>query len=129
MDRMGRRPSLALGLLFGAVGAALCIWGITAGSFLLFVGGMMLVGVAQAAVTLSRFVAAEVQAPERRGRAVSTVVLGGTVGAIGGPLLVKPAGHIAMQAGTGIWPALSVPRCSCSSRPARWWSRRSVPSR
>jgi len=101
MDRMGRRPSLALGLLFGAAGSALCIWGITAGSFLIFVGGMMLVGVANAAVTLSRFVAAEVNSPERRGRAVSTVVLGGTVGAIGGPLLVTPAGHIAMQAGTG----------------------------
>ncbi|MGA2381067.1 MAG: MFS transporter [Spirochaetia bacterium] len=101
MDRMGRRPSLTLGILFGAAGAALCVWGITASSFLLFVGGMMLVGVANAAVTLSRFVAAEVNSPERRGRAVSTVVLGGTVGAIGGPLLVTPAGHIAMQAGTG----------------------------
>jgi len=98
---MGRRPSLALGLLFGAAGSALCIWGITAVSFLLFVGGMMLVGVANAAVTLSRFVAAEVNSPERRGRAVSTVVLGGTVGAIAGPLLVAPTGHIAMQAGTG----------------------------
>lgn len=101
MDRMGRRPSLALGLLFGAAGSGLCIWGITSGSFPTFVGGMMLVGVANAAVTLSRFVAAEVQVPERRGRAVSTVVLGGTVGAIGGPLLVMPAGRLAMHAGTG----------------------------
>ncbi len=100
MDKLGRRPSLALGLLFGVAGAGLCIWGITAGSFPVFVGGMMLVGVAQAAVTLSRFIAAEVQVPERRGRAVSTVVLGGTVGAIGGPLLVMPSGHLAMQAGT-----------------------------
>lgn len=101
MDRMGRRPSLTLGILFGAAGAAFCVWGIAASSFLVFVGGMMLVGVANAAVTLSRFVAAEVNSPERRGRAVSTVVLGGTVGAIAGPLLVTPAGHIAMQAGTG----------------------------
>jgi MFS family permease len=101
MDRIGRRRSLALGLAFGAVGAVLCIWGITTGSFVMFLAGMMFVGVANAAVTLSRFVAAEVQEPERRGRAVSTVVLGGTVGAIGGPLLVNPTGHIAMQAGTG----------------------------
>ena len=101
MDRMGRRQSLVLGLVFGAAGAVLCIWGITAGSFLLFLVGMMLVGVANAAVTLSRFVAAEVQTPERRGRAVSTVVLGGTVGAIGGPLLVNPAGRIAMQCRDG----------------------------
>ena len=101
MDRIGRRQSLTLGILFGAAGAALCVWGITISSFLVFVGGMMLVGVANAAVTLSRFVAAEVNSPERRGRAVSTVVLGGTVGAIVGPLLVTPAGHIAMRAGTG----------------------------
>ncbi len=100
MDRMGRRPSLALGIFFGALGAALSTWGISEGSFVLFVGGMMLVGVAQAAVTLSRFVAAEVNTPERRGRAVSTVVLGGTVGAVGGPLLVGPTGHLALQAGT-----------------------------
>jgi MFS family permease len=100
MDRLGRRPALALGLFFGVAGAGLCIWGITVGSFPVFVGGMMLIGVAQAAVTLSRFIAAEVQVPERRGRAVSTVVLGGTAGAIGGPLLVMPSGHLAMQAGT-----------------------------
>src|SRR5271157_3502990 len=46
MDRLGRRPALVMGLIFGAVGSALCIWGITAGSFLVFAGGMMLIGVA-----------------------------------------------------------------------------------
>jgi MFS family permease len=101
MDRLGRRPSLALGLFLGALGAGLCIWGISAGSFIIFVCGMMLLGVANAAITLSRFVAAEVQAPARRGRAVSTVVLGGTAGAIGGPLLVTPTGRLAVLAGTG----------------------------
>ena len=55
---------------------------------------MVLVGVAQAAVTLSRFIAAEVNAPERRGRAISYVVLGGTVGAVLGPLLVAPSGRL-----------------------------------
>jgi len=101
MDRMGRRRSLVLGITIGAVGALVCIGGIAASSFLLFVAGMMLMGVANAAVSLSRFVAAEVQAPERRGRALSTVVLGGTVGAIAGPLLVMPTGRAAVLAGTG----------------------------
>ena len=100
MDRIGRRPALALGVFFGVVGAALSAWGIHQSSFLLFVSGMMLMGVAQAAVTLSRFVAAEVNVAERRGRAVSMVVLGGTVGAIGGPLLVGPTGNAAMKLGT-----------------------------
>ncbi|HUJ77013.1 MAG TPA: MFS transporter [bacterium] len=100
MDRMGRRPALALGVSFGALGAAISVWGIASSSFLLFVAGMMLLGVAQAAVTLSRFVAAEVNTAARRGRAVSMVVLGGTVGAIGGPLLVGPSGNLAMKLST-----------------------------
>jgi MFS family permease len=101
MDRIGRRSALALGLLCGCIGAALCVWAITAGSFPLFLAGMMLLGVANAAMNLSRFVAAEVHSPETRGRAVSYVVLGGTVGAVGGPLLVTPSGHLAMLSGTG----------------------------
>jgi MFS family permease len=100
MDRIGRRRALVLGLVIGACGAALSVAGISRGSFLLFLAGMMLIGVASAAVTLARFVAAEVHAPETRGRAVSYVVLGGTAGAIGGPLLVIPSGRLAMSAGT-----------------------------
>jgi MFS family permease len=100
MDRVGRRSALALGILLGACGAAVSVAAIAVGSFVMFLGGMMLVGIANAAVTLARFVAAEVHTPETRGRAVSYVVLGGTVGAIGGPLLVMPAGSVAMAAGT-----------------------------
>ncbi len=87
MDRIGRR-------------AALSVTGIAVASFSLFLAGMVLIGVANAAMTLGRFIAAEVHEPGSRGRAVSYVVLGGTVGAIGGPLLVMPAGHVAMGAGT-----------------------------
>jgi MFS family permease len=101
MDRVGRRRALALGLLLGACGGAVAVAAITVGSFALFLAGMVLIGVANAAMTLGRFIAAEVHAPEARGRAVSYVVLGGTAGAIGGPLLVMPAGHLAMGAGTG----------------------------
>ena len=100
MDSLGRRGALALGLLCGAVGAAASIVAIVHGSFALLVAGMVLVGVAQAAVTLSRFVAAEVNNPEHRGRAISYVVLGGTVGAVLGPLMVAPSGR--MMAGAGV---------------------------
>jgi len=44
-------------------------------------------------VVLGRFAAAEVNPPNARGKAISTVVLGGTVGALFGPLLVGPAGQ------------------------------------
>lgn len=99
MDRLGRRGALVLGLLSGTLGTGISFIAIILGSFPLFVAGMVLVGIANAAVTLSRFVAAEVHEPAMRGRAISYVVLGGTVGAIGGPLLVVPSGHIAIAAG------------------------------
>jgi MFS family permease len=42
---------------------------------------------ATAALALSRFVAAEVHPPDQRARAISSVVLGGTVGALLGPVI------------------------------------------
>jgi MFS family permease len=48
---------------------------------------------------LGRFVAAEVHPPAERGRAIAQVVAGGTVGAIVGPLLIGPMGHLARGAG------------------------------
>ncbi len=101
MDRIGRRRALSLGLLAGAFGAAGGALAIAIGSFPLFLAAMVLTGVANAAMTLSRFAAADVHEEGSRGRALSTVILGGTLGAIGGPLLVAPAGRLAVAAGTG----------------------------
>jgi len=92
MESLGRRGGLVLGLAIGAFGAALAYGAINAGSFVLFLAGLVLMGVASAALTLGRFASAEVHPPAERGRAISTVVLGGTVGAVLGPLLVGPAG-------------------------------------
>lgn len=55
----------------------------------------LLIGAAVSAVALSRFVAAEVHPPAERARAISNVVLGGTVGAIFGPLLAGLAARTA----------------------------------
>ncbi len=99
MDRVGRRDGLLLGLLLGMAGAGLVQGAISLSSLAIFLGAMGLIGVATAAVQLSRFSAAEVHPPSERGRAISTVVLGGTVGAILGPLLIAPAGHLALLAG------------------------------
>jgi MFS family permease len=48
---------------------------------------------------LGRFAAAEVNPPEKRGAAISNVVLGGTFGAIVGPLLVGPMGTVSLRLG------------------------------
>ena len=95
MDRIGRRLGISLGLIFGFLGAGVAFVAIQNSVFILFLVGTTLIGVAQATMQLGRFVAAEVNLPARRGSAVSNVVIGGTVGAIFGPLLVGPLGRFA----------------------------------
>ncbi len=95
MERIGRRQGISIGIFVGFLGAGLAFVAIEFEVFILFLIGTTLVGVAQATMQLGRFVAAEVNLPARRGSAVSNVVIGGTVGAIGGPLLVGPLGRFA----------------------------------
>jgi len=90
IERIGRRGSLAIGLALGAFGSILAGGAIMGGSFLVFLGGLAFVGFARSAMQLGRFAAAEVHPAETRGRAIATVVFGGTIGSILGPLLVGP---------------------------------------
>lgn len=99
MARRGRRAGLVMGLALGAVGIGVAGAAVINGSFLVFLLGMMFMGTAQSAMGLGRFAAAEVHPPEGRGRAIASVVLGGTVGSILGPLLVGPSGRLAKGAG------------------------------
>jgi MFS family permease len=99
MDRLGRRGGIISGLVVGSLGALLAGSAVIVHSFAWFLVGLLLLGVAQAALLLSRFAAAEVHPPEARGRAISNVVIGGTVGSILGPLLVGPTSHLSIRAG------------------------------
>jgi MFS family permease len=98
-ERIGRRRGLALGLGVGALGMGVAAGAIVAGAFLLFLGGLALMGVASAAMLLGRFAVAEVHPPERRGRAISNVVIGGAIGSVVGPLIVGPSAEWALRAG------------------------------
>lgn len=98
MERIGRRRGLASGQLVGVAGSAIAGGAVIMRSFPIFLFGMVLLGMSRAAVDLGRFAAAEVHLPEKRGRAISNVVLGGTVGAVLGPLLVGPTGRWAVRA-------------------------------
>ncbi len=99
MEQIGRRRGLALGQMVGVVGSAVAGGAVIAGSFPLFLVGLLLMGMARASADLGRFAAAEVHLPDKRGRAISNVVLGGTVGSVLGPLLVGPTGHWSLGAG------------------------------
>lgn len=99
MDPIGRRRTLSLGLLVGVLGASLASFFVVRHSFRGFVLGLALMGAANSALQLARFMAGEVHRMEERGRAISTVVLGGTVGAVLGPALVAPMSVLATSLG------------------------------
>ena len=99
MDRIGRRNGMVAGLLIGIVGNVLVLVSIATSSLLLFLIGMVLMGITNAAVVLGRFAAAEVNPPAQRGAAISNVVLGGTFGAVAGPLLIGPMGNLTRSLG------------------------------
>lgn len=99
MDVVGRRNGIALGLLLGVTGTGIMVLSANQSLLLLMYPGMVLMGFGNAAVLLGRFSAAEVNPPEKRGAAISNVVLGGTVGAIFGPMLVGPVGALSLRFG------------------------------
>jgi MFS family permease len=98
-ERIGRRRGLALGLGVGVLGMGVAAGAIVAEALLLFLGGLVLMGVASAAMLLGRFAVAEVYPLERRGRAISSVVIAGAIGSVVGPLIVGPSGRWAQRAG------------------------------
>jgi MFS family permease len=86
----GWRRALTVGLALGGLGLVLSAFGVVRSAPAAFLGGLFFAGTAYAVVTLSRFAAGEMVGPEKRARSISLVVLGGTLGAVFGPLLVAP---------------------------------------
>jgi MFS family permease len=95
MDRFGRRKGLAIGFLLSLAGAGTTALALVIHQFALQLAGFALLGLGRGALDLGRFGAAEIVPTANRARAVSWVVLGGTVGGIGGPLFVGPMGRVA----------------------------------
>jgi MFS family permease len=95
LDRFGRRLSIAAGIGLGVLGAVVAALSIASGSFLFFLAGLAIFGFTRAAALMGRFVAAEVSPPHTRGRAISYVILGGTIGSVIGPWLADPSSRLA----------------------------------
>ncbi|MFF8828891.1 MFS transporter [Streptomyces sp. NPDC015131] len=106
MTARGRRPGLVLAYVIGAAGAGVVVWAAVIGSFPLLLAGMAGFGAGSSANLQARFAAADLAEPERRGRAISTVVWATTVGAVLGPNIAAPAGR--SVAGLGV-PAAAGP--------------------
>lgn len=91
MAARGRRAGIVAGIGLAILGSAVTIGAALAGSFLLLIGGALLIGFGNAAISLSRYAAADMYPPLRRASAVGIVVWGSTLGAVAGPNLVGPA--------------------------------------
>ncbi len=98
-ERFGRRRGLTAVAALGAAGMTAAAVAAATGAFALLAIGLLLSGAAGAAVKFARFTAAEIHGRDRRGRAVATVVMGGTVGSVLGPVLVAPSGAVAVAFG------------------------------
>ncbi|MFD7971721.1 MFS transporter [Streptomyces clavifer] len=94
MTSRGRRPGLVLAYLIGSVGAALVVTAAVVGSFPLLLLGMAGFGAGSSANLQARFAAADLAEPDRRGRAISTVIWATTIGSVLGPNIAAPAGRV-----------------------------------
>lgn len=87
MARIGRRAGFMIGAGVGALGGAVSVWAIFHHSFWAFCAGTATVGIFQAFAQYYRLAAADAVGLESKSRAISTVLTGGVVAAVCGPLL------------------------------------------
>ncbi|HEX3304481.1 MAG TPA: MFS transporter [Thermomicrobiales bacterium] len=106
MDQHGRRPGLMLAYAIGICGAFTTVIGASLGWFPLALLGLIGIGGGTTATLQSRYAATDLATPERRGRALSTVVWATTLGSVLGPNLASPMGRFAGHVGV---PALAGP--------------------
>ncbi|KAB2346372.1 MFS transporter [Actinomadura rudentiformis] len=92
---MNRRTALIVGYVVAALGACLGVVAVASDDVLGLSLGMLLLGLGNAGAQLSRYGAAELYPPGRRGTAISIVVWSAAIGAVGGPLLMDPSGNVA----------------------------------
>jgi MFS family permease len=90
MDRVGRVPVLLAGFAAGVAGCVLAALGSAASSAPGVLGGLVLVGMANATGLLARTAAADMYPPERRARGIALVLFGSVFGAILGPAVFSP---------------------------------------
>lgn len=91
MARRGRRLGFTLSTSFGLAGALLAAYAIHVRSFWLFCAGSLLIGVITGVGQLYRFAAVDVSPPQRHAKAIGTVLAGGVVAGVAGPLIAAQA--------------------------------------
>src|SRR3989338_1393689 len=95
----GRRIGLGIGYCVGAIGAAGIVLAAILGSLPLLFISLLLYGSGTATNLQARYAGADLAKPSRRGRAISTVLVATTLGAVLGPNLIEATGSIARSLG------------------------------
>jgi MFS family permease len=105
-ERRGRRPGLAAGYFAGAIGGLGIVMAAVIDNPALLLLSMLVYGSGTATNLQARYAGGDLARPERRGSALSTILVATTFGAVAGPNLVGPMGDLAQ--GWGI-PRLAGP--------------------
>ncbi|MDN3481991.1 MFS transporter [Arthrobacter sp. APC 3897] len=105
-QRSGRRVGLGAGFAAGGAGALGVVLAAVVDSPALLFASLFVYGAGTAANLQARYAGTDLAPPARRGQAISIAMVSTTLGAVAGPNLVTPMGHLA--AGLGI-PALAGP--------------------
>jgi MFS family permease len=87
-DARGRKPVLFLGLLLMGVGSIMVYYSIATDSFLIFIGGLIVAGLAMGTLGQITVAAIDMYPSAQRGEGVSYVLAGRSLGSIGSPFLV-----------------------------------------
>lgn len=96
---VGRRAGLSVGYTISVLGAVITVVAAAASSLLLLLVGLFFFGAATACGLQARYAAADLAAPEHRGRALSLVVWATAVGSILGPNLAAPGADLGVALG------------------------------
>ncbi|RCW46279.1 putative MFS family arabinose efflux permease [Halopolyspora algeriensis] len=94
-QRLGRRTGLAAGYATGALGALGVVIAATIGNVGLLFIALVIYGAGTATNLQARYSGADLATPGHRARALSTVLVATTFGAVVGPNLVTPLGALA----------------------------------
>lgn len=105
-QRFGRRVGLAAGFIAGGVGAAGVVFSALWDQIALLFVSLLIYGAGTATNLQARYAGTDLALPHQRAKAISTALVFTTIGAVAGPNLVEPTGHMAAFIGL---PALSGP--------------------
>ena len=98
-QKSGRRVGLSIGYFVGAIGSAGIVLAATLNNLPLLFLSLLLYGSGTATNLQARYAGADLAEPSKRVRAISTVLVATTIGAVLGPNLIEATGTIAHSLG------------------------------